>query len=113
VLEADLIKAEFEFFGEQHRHGGVDALPISTIGITSVTTPCRSMRVKAFGANGGGAAWANAGHSPSGIATSMIRVPASVTPALMKLRRSRTNDDDCSRMCWLVGMVLPPYLAAR
>ena len=81
--------------------------------ITSVTTPCRSMRMKAFGANGGAAAWANAGHSPSGIATSMIRAPASAAPALMKLRRSTANDDDRSGMCGLAGMVLPPYLAAR
>ena len=27
VLEADLIETDFELFGEQHRHGGVDALP--------------------------------------------------------------------------------------
>ncbi len=80
-------------------------------GITSVTTPCRSMRMKAFGSNGAGAVWANAGHSPSGIAKSMIRLPASAAPALMKLRRSRAINDG-SDICWLLGMG-PPYFAAR
>src|SRR5258705_7108929 len=67
------------------------------------------MRMKAFGANGAGAVWANAGHSPSGIAKSMIRLPASAAPALMKLRRSRAIDDGLD-ICWLLCMALSPLL---
>src|SRR6267142_965282 len=40
--------------------------------------------MNAFGANGAGAVWANAGRSPSGIAKSMIRLPASAGPALFR-----------------------------
>src|SRR5712675_474553 len=63
--------------------------PISTIGITSVTAPLRSMRMKAFGANAGDvAAAAKAGRSPSGRARLMTRPPPTAAPALRKLRRS-------------------------
>src|SRR5712691_2951745 len=63
--------------------------PISTIGITSVTAPWRSIRMKAFGANvSGAAAAAKTGRKAGGSARLMTRPPPAAAPALRKLRRS-------------------------
>src|SRR6266852_8556649 len=62
--------------------------PISTIGITSVTTPCRSMPMKAFGAKRDDApACAEAEPNTDGKATLRMRPPPKAALALRKLRR--------------------------
>src|SRR2546421_5173959 len=71
--------------------------PISTIGITRVTTPSRSIRMKAFGANVPAAAIE--GRNASGIARLMTSPPATAAPVLRKLRRpSRIGGHLCGAM---------------
>src|SRR5579871_4768364 len=66
--------------------------PISTIGMTSVTTFCESMRTKAFGANADDvAACANAGRSARGSAKLITRPPPTAAPAFRNARRSRVT----------------------
>jgi len=56
VLDGDFFDIDFELFGDQHRQATYTCLvPISMTGITNVTLPARSMRRKAFGANGASA----------------------------------------------------------
>src|SRR5216683_460466 len=72
--------------------------PISTIGMTRVTTFRGSMRTKAFGANADDVAGcANAGRSARGSAKLMTRPPPTAAPAFRNVRRSRlTGRSDIS-----------------
>src|SRR4051812_31473413 len=62
------------------------------MGITSVTTFCRSTRMNAFGSNGADAPSASIGSAANGTLKSITRLPISVVPTFMKSRRSRDID---------------------
>src|SRR5882672_11166463 len=71
--------------------------------MTSVTTFCGSIRMKAFGANAGDVTTcANAGRRARRSAKSMTRPPPTATPAFRKVRRSRLNEYERSDMSLLV-----------
>jgi hypothetical protein len=73
--------------------------PISTMGITSVTAPARSMRMKAFGAKLDGccAAAADPGLNSDGIPTLSTK-PPTLAPIFRNSRRSSCGADALSLM---------------
>src|SRR3984893_770568 len=73
--------------------------PISTIGMTSVTTFCRSIRMKAFGAHAVDlVGCAHAGRSASGSAKLITSPPPPSTPTFRNVRRSRLTECERSDM---------------
>src|SRR6266446_2367272 len=78
--------------------------PISTIGITNVTSPLRSIRMKAFGANSGDAsAAAQTGPIAFGRATLRTKPPPKAAPTLRKSRRPCQDVPDWIAMISLLS----------